>query len=270
MQFVDDQRHLLAGAHQQRAKPDGVSFFLDRFGDDRFSRHLLAQVDHAVTVVGKDRLDQVLADIVHITVHGRQHELALAYPFLSFQEVLQVRYRFFHHFCRLQYKRKDQLSTAESVADFFHRGQQHLVEDAYRFLTNTGAFLPLCQNEINVILDLLLETMHDLPMQTFSSGHRSQCFLLGVFAVTSRTRLLEVLDQSLQRIRFAVEDQVFSQFALQRRNIRVRSDGRRVHNGHIKSGLHRVIQHHAVDHTARPGSQAEGYITDSQRSQYTR
>ena len=52
MQFVDDQRHLLRRGNQQGRETDGGGIDLDRFGDDRFGRHLLTQVDHIISVVG--------------------------------------------------------------------------------------------------------------------------------------------------------------------------------------------------------------------------
>ena len=54
-------------------RPMAVALHLDRLCDDGLGRHLLAQVDHVIAVVGEDGLDQVLADVVHIPVDGGQH-----------------------------------------------------------------------------------------------------------------------------------------------------------------------------------------------------
>ena len=95
LQLIDDQRHLLAGADQQRAQADRIRVDFDRFGDDRFGRHLFAQVNDRVAVVGQDGFDQVLADIVHIAVDGGQHQGAFGDAFFLFQVVFQVSERIF-------------------------------------------------------------------------------------------------------------------------------------------------------------------------------
>ncbi|MEA2408368.1 MAG: 5-methyltetrahydrofolate--homocysteine methyltransferase, partial [Thermoleophilaceae bacterium] len=59
-------RHLLRGRDEQRREPDRVRVVLDRGVDDRVDRDLLAEVDHRVAVVGEDRVDQRLADVVHV------------------------------------------------------------------------------------------------------------------------------------------------------------------------------------------------------------
>ena len=46
-----------------------------RIADDRL---LDAEVDDLVAVVGQDDVDQVLADVVHVALHGGQHDAALA------------------------------------------------------------------------------------------------------------------------------------------------------------------------------------------------
>ena len=51
LQFIDDQRHLLAGGDQQRAQTNRAGFLLNGGGNDRLHRHLLAQVDHFITII---------------------------------------------------------------------------------------------------------------------------------------------------------------------------------------------------------------------------
>ncbi len=128
LQLVDNQRHLLAGVHQQRAQTDRGGICFDRLADDRLGWHLFAQVDHAVAVVDQDRLDQVLADIVHIAVNRRQHHCPLARAFHPLQVGLQVGHRLLHHLSRLQDKRQDQFSSPEFIPNLLHRRQQHRIE----------------------------------------------------------------------------------------------------------------------------------------------
>jgi len=88
LQFVYDKGHLFTGADQQRAQTNGVRFFFNCTVDDGIRRYLFPEVDHVVAIVGKNGLDQVFANIMHISVNRRQEELAFAGTFLSFKEVL--------------------------------------------------------------------------------------------------------------------------------------------------------------------------------------
>ena len=128
VQLLHAQRHLLGGRDQQRGEADGVGPHLHRLVDDRVERHLLAQVVDGVAVVGEDRVDQVLADVVDVAVDGGQHDPALGIALLALQELLEVGDRLLHHLGRLQHERQDQLAGAEAVADVFHRREQHVVE----------------------------------------------------------------------------------------------------------------------------------------------
>ena len=104
LQFVHDQRHLLAGIDQQGAQADGSRIDFHRFGDDDLSRHLLAQVDHGIAIIRQDRLDQVFANIMHIAVDRRHHHRPLGGALGALQELLDVRDGFLHDFGRLQHK----------------------------------------------------------------------------------------------------------------------------------------------------------------------
>ena len=78
-------------------KSDRVGADFYRLLDDRVDRHLLAQVVHGVAVVAEDRVDQVLADVVHVAIHRRQHDLALGRAIQLVEVALQVRDRPLHH-----------------------------------------------------------------------------------------------------------------------------------------------------------------------------
>ena len=85
VQLFQNQRYLLAGAHQQGAQADRVCFFLDCAGHDCFNRHLFSEVNHLIAIVGQDGFNQVLADIMDVTIYGRQEPacLSLRLPFTA-------------------------------------------------------------------------------------------------------------------------------------------------------------------------------------------
>ncbi len=79
-----------------------------------------------------------------------------------------------------------------------------------------------------------------------------------------------MLNETLQRVRAAVEDQVFAQFFFLGRNVRIRRDVSGIHDGHIQTGLHAVIQHDRVQSGAGLRCKAKGEIAYAQRSHHAR
>ncbi len=60
----------------------------------------------------------------------------------------------------------------------------------------------------------------------------------------------EVFNEALERIRTAVEDQIFSQFPFFVRYFGVGGDVSRVDDRHVQTSLDGVIQHHTVQNRA--------------------
>ncbi len=129
LEFVDDKRHLLGGADQQGGEADGGGVHFDGFRDDGFGGGLFAEVNDGVAVVDKNGLDQVFADVMHVTVNGGEDDGTFGDAFNLFEVGFEVGDGFFHHFGRLQNEGQDKFARAEFVADFFHGGQEDGVED---------------------------------------------------------------------------------------------------------------------------------------------
>ena len=91
-------------------------------------RHLLAEVDDRVAVVGEDRVDERLADVVHVAEHGREHDGALRVALELVEVLLELGDGALHDLGALEHERQDQLAGAELVADLLHGRQQHVVE----------------------------------------------------------------------------------------------------------------------------------------------
>ena len=87
------------------------------------------QVDDAVAVVGQNDVDQVLADVVHVTLDRGEHD----YTFFLALDALHQRFEVgdggFHGFGALQHERQLHLAGAEQFADHLHAVQQDVVDD---------------------------------------------------------------------------------------------------------------------------------------------
>jgi hypothetical protein len=78
IQFLEVLLHHNGGLDQQPRHADGISVMLFGRLDDRGDRLLDSQIHHGVAVIGEDDVDQVLADVVHITLDRGEHDCALA------------------------------------------------------------------------------------------------------------------------------------------------------------------------------------------------
>ncbi len=92
-------------------------------------RHHDAEIDHLVVVALEHDADDVLADVVHVALNGRHHDLSgrghrleTGDLLLRLEVGLQVSHRLLHHARRLHDLRQEHLAGAEEVADHVHAG----------------------------------------------------------------------------------------------------------------------------------------------------
>ena len=194
-----------------------------------------------VAVVGEDRVDERLADVVHVAEHGRQHDRALRVALELVEVLLELRDGLLHDLGALEHERQDQLAGAELVADLLHGRQQHVVE------RRDGA--DLLDAGVDLRLHAVLLAAQDVPVER----------LLGLHAggrVGGLGRLLglalEVRDEALERVVAAVEDEVVGELALLLGDLRVRRDVVRVDHREVEPGLHAVVQEDGVEDRCGP------------------
>ena len=239
VQLLDGERHLLGGGDQQGGEADRGRLVLLRGVEDRADRDLLAEVDHPVAVVGEDRVDERLADVVHVAEHGRQHDRALRVALELVEVLLELRDGLLHHLGALEHERQDQLAGAELVADLLHGRQQHVVE------RRDGA--DLLDAGVDLRLHALLLAAQDVPVQGLLGLHAGGRVgglgrLLGLALVVG--------DEALERVVAAVEDEVVGELALLLGDLRVRRDVVRVDHREVEPGLHAVVQEDGVEDAA--------------------
>ena len=132
---------------------------------------------------------------------------------------------FLHHLGGLEHEGQDQLAGAKLVADLFHGRQQDGVEDLHGrgacWLCGPEAIAP--DDLVDIGFHALLVAVEDAPVQALFGRHALQCGLAGRWfcPIPSAGALVEMLDQALEGVRAAVEDQVFGQLALFRGDLGV-------------------------------------------------
>ena len=183
------------------------------------NRHLLAEVNHGVAVVGQDRVDERLADVVDVAEDGCQNDRALRVALNSVEEVLEPGNGALHYLCRLQHEGQNQLAGAELVADLLHRWQENLVECRH------GA--DLLDRKVDPVLNAFLAAAQDVEVERFLGLHSfGRVGLLGLLIFAAAR--LKVVDEQLERILAAVEDEIIGQRALLIGDLAVRGDVVRV------------------------------------------
>ena len=254
VELLDAQRHLLGGRDEQCAEADGGCVVLLGRLDDRPDRHLLAEVDDRVAVVGQDRVDQRLADVVDVAEHGRHDDGALGVALELVEVALQPGDGALHDLGALQHEGEDQLAGAELVADLLHGRQQHLVEGRDR--------ADLLHRAVDPALHAVALAPQDVPVQRLLGLHaRGRVGDLGGLLLALG---LEVGDEQLERVLAAVEDEVVGQRALGLGDLAVRGDVVGVDHREVEPRLHAVVQEDRVEDRAGRRRHAEGDVRDAQ------
>ena len=135
-----DMRHLVERGRDEAGKADGVGLSLARDGENLRRRRHHAEIDDLVIVAGEHDADDVLADVVHVALDGREHDRAGGLALVAARGLFRLhvgqqhRHRLLHHARRLDDLRQEHLAGAEQVADDVHAGHQRAFDDVERAL----------------------------------------------------------------------------------------------------------------------------------------
>ena len=88
-----------------------------------------AEVDDFVAVVGENNVDEVLANVVDVTLDGGEHHATTAALVRLFHKGLEVSDSHLHCFGTLQHERQLHLAAGEEFTDGAHAHQQNVVDD---------------------------------------------------------------------------------------------------------------------------------------------
>ena len=138
LHFGSDMHHLIEAGCDQTGHADDVGALVDRGLQDRRSRHHDTEIDDLVVVAGQHDPDNVLADVVNITLRRGEHNLAglASFAVFALHEGLEVSDGLLHDASALHDLRQEHLARAEEIADNIHAVHQRTldhVECACRF-----------------------------------------------------------------------------------------------------------------------------------------
>ena len=249
-----DQR----GLDQQPAHADGVGFVFLVSVQNRVNRLLDAEIDYPITVVRQNDIDQILADVVHVTLDSRQDHRAFrrGAAFL-FHERFEEPHRRLHRLSRLQHERELHLSAAEQIADDFHAFEQNVVDDIERRIFFES------NRQLGFESDLL--TVDNVVLETLFDGLAFACFLgaLGFDVLKERSELGQRIVGADFPVKLTpVINQVARNLLLLFTDAIQRFDLAGVDDGRVEPGFDRVVQEHGIQDHARSRIQAERNVRD--------
>ena len=233
--------------------------------DQVVRRHLDAEIDHLITVVGEDNFDQIFADVVNVALDGGEHDSSARGRIGLLHELLQMIDGGLHRFSRLQHFGDDQFVVIEQAAHFGHAGHERPIDDVQR----RRAFQPL---QVQVGNQAVLGAFDDVAAQARIDvklfrglafflpaakvlGNRSDVILVDADFLFARL-LAPVRGRSAKKrvngiFLGRVEQQIFREAAFFERYGRKTLQPFRIDDGEIEAGLGGMVEEHRVDHFAR-------------------
>ena len=201
-------------------------------------------------VVRQNDVDEVLADVVYVTLDGGEHDGALGLAFHAVQMRLEVTDRTFHHFGGLEHEGKLHLTTSEQFTDGLHAIEQVFIDDLERW---NGL-----HRLIETITESFLLSIDDVPSKPFGKG--SLHHFLGDHHLGG---LLEEFDEHGERIMIVgttVVDEIERGGDLLLGDPSKRHDSSGVDDGAGEPRLHQFIEEDRVQNLSSRRLETEGAV----------
>mmetsp|Transcript_2679 Transcript_2679/g.6394 ORF Transcript_2679/g.6394 Transcript_2679/m.6394 type:complete len:486 (+) Transcript_2679:349-1806(+) len=164
LHLLGHRHHLVQRRRDEARQTNDVSLLLDGRLEDLVAGSHDAEVHHAVVVAAEDNTDDVLADVVHVALHSRQHNSSSRLGrevwvllnhalLLLLHEGKQVRHSLLHHTGALDHLRQEHLARAKEIADDVHAGHEGALDDVERPRVVLAGLLSVNFNELVDALD---------------------------------------------------------------------------------------------------------------------
>ncbi len=240
--------HLLERRRDQAGQPDDVGADLARRGQDLRGRDHHPQVDDLVVVAAQDYADDVLADVVDVSLDRRHDYPALrprrpaACRLLGLDERHQLRDSGLHDPRALDDLREEHLAGPEEVADALHPGHERPLDHVERSGRAQARLLDVSDDELGDPLDQRMR--ESLPDRQLAPGQ------VRAASVGAAARGVSDGEEPLGRVGTPVEHQVLDPLPEPRLDLRVDRERGRVHDPHPHPRADRVVEEDRVDRLA--------------------
>ena len=269
--LAGDVLHLVERRRDEAAQADEVGLLLNRAVENLLTGHHHAHVDHLVVVTGEHDADDVLANVVDVALHGREHDLALGLHgfttrghcrLLGFHERREVGHGLLHHAGGLHHLRQEHLARAEQVTDDAHAGHERPLDDQQRLAQLGARFLGVGVNvEVNALHERVRESFLDRALAPLFLDLLVACGC----ACAGGFELLAEVHQALGRVGAAVEQRVFYQLLQLGLDLFIHFEHAGVDDAHVHSGLDSMEEERAVHRLAHRvvAAEAERNVRDA-------
>lgn len=206
------------------------------------NRHFDPEVEDLIAVVRHDDIDEILADVVDITLHCGQHDLALIGAHIRLRhERFQIVHRCFHGFRRLEHEGQLHLSGAKEIPHHPHAIKQNGIDDLEWPARFHGVFQEFVQ-------PLFVPVDYPVFELLFRSLRFFAFFPGGDFRRLSIVR--HEFGQGIKAWSAQIEHQLTSQIAPFGVDLVEWKNLLGVHNRCVEAGLDSVVQKHRVQNLA--------------------
>ena len=268
LHLARDVDHLVERRRDEAGEPHDACPVLLRRLEDAVGGHHDAEVDHLVAVALEDDADDVLADVVHVALHGREEDLDLrgggARLLFRLEEGLEIRDGLLHDARALDDLRQEHLSRAEEVADDVHPRHQRPLDDGERRAVLLPGLLDVGVDEVDDALDERVRK----PLLDGAASPRVRHDL----RLAGLLHGLGERDQPLRRVLAAVQEDVLDEVEQVLRDLLVDRELAGVHDAHVEAGRDRVVEKRGV-HGLADGvvpAEREGDVRDAARHLHVR
>src|SRR5690606_2000751 len=124
-----------------------------------------AEIDHLVTVVGQDDIDQVFPDVVDVALDRRQYKRALRRALNAFHKRFEKAHRGLHRLSGLQHERQLHLAGTKKIADDLHPVEQQVVDDVERRVGLERLFERVLKPDLFALDYVLLQPLLDRQLR---------------------------------------------------------------------------------------------------------
>ena len=244
LHLLRDVDHLVERRRDEAREPHDVAVLLDRRVEDGVRGDHHPEIENLVPVAAEHDADDVLADVMDVALHGREHHPArrLALLFLRLHERLEVGDRPLHGTGTLHDLREEHLPLAEEVADDLHPVHERTLDHVERPVGPEAR-----------LLRVLLDVVHDPVHQSVRKAIADRGFAPRDIELPPRCASGDsgrVLDEPFGRLRIAVEENVLDALEQRRLDVLVHGELPRVHDAHVEPGADRVVEERSVHRLA--------------------
>ncbi len=146
--------HFLQGWSYESAQTDDISSHFLRCLQNLRGRNHHPEINDFVIVTAQHNPDDILADVVDVTLHGGHNNAALATGlarcfFLRLHVGQEMSDGLFHHPRALDHLRQEHLAGPKQIADHIHPSHQRALDHRQRTVVFQARFFCVLLNEID-------------------------------------------------------------------------------------------------------------------------